>query len=235
LIGQHLDAQPLSSSSSYVDGLELSPLYTLQHGLTGDAETAHSVDDRYIAFRLVLDEARAQLLGDSDAPRCARRQQLTNRSRMRRRLPSAPSREVAGVEAEAPCELDLHASGRVGGKGRGQRASFSRRRRMPWAQLLRRLLHVDALSCPRCSTAAKSIPMVVLAFLTDADVVGRILRHLGWPWVAPVLAPARFSCEPLEFGLSEAGGGGGEGSEEGGGSAVCELPARSPPRRKKRG
>ncbi|MBM3287730.1 MAG: hypothetical protein FJY88_10340 [Candidatus Eisenbacteria bacterium] len=118
---------------------------------------------------------------------------FANRSRMRRCLPSAPSREDAGAEAQAPCELELHASGRVGGEGRGQRAAFSGRRRMPWAQLLRQLLHVDALSCPRCSTAARSIPMVVLAFLTDPDVVGRILRHLGWPWVAPSLAPARFS------------------------------------------
>jgi len=38
---------------------------------------------------------------------------------------------------------------------------------------------------------ARSVPMVVLAFLTDPDVVGRILRHLGLPACAPALAPAR--------------------------------------------
>lgn len=33
--------------------------------------------------------------------------------------------------------------------------------------------------------------MVVLAFLTDPDGVGRILRHLGLPDAAPAVAPAR--------------------------------------------
>ena len=61
---------------------------------------------------------------------------------------------------------------------------------MPWAQLLRRVLHLDALSCPRCSRRKQSVPMVVLAFLTDPDVVGKILKHLGLPTSAPVLAPA---------------------------------------------
>ena len=33
--------------------------------------------------------------------------------------------------------------------------------------------------------------MVVLAFLTDARVVARILTHLGLPTAPPALAPAR--------------------------------------------
>ena len=41
-----------------------------------------------------------------------------------------------------------------------------RPRRLPWAQLLRRTLEVDALTCWRCG-----VPMVVLAFLTDPSVV----------------------------------------------------------------
>jgi len=134
---------------------------------------------------------------------------LGGSSRLRRRLPSAPSREVAGVEAEATCDLDLHAAGRVGGEGRGQRASFSGRRRMPWAQLLRRLLHVDALSCPRCSTAARSIPMVVLAFLTDPDVGVRGARR------ARASAPRhfeRFSRGSLESLGGDRSGGRGDGS-----------------------
>jgi hypothetical protein len=32
---------------------------------------------------------------------------------------------------------------------------------------------------------------VVLAYLTDPEVVSRILRHLGLPIVAPMLAPAK--------------------------------------------
>jgi hypothetical protein len=33
--------------------------------------------------------------------------------------------------------------------------------------------------------------MIVLAFLTDPELVEKILRHLGLPWSAPSLAPAR--------------------------------------------
>jgi hypothetical protein len=73
-----------------------------------------------------------------------------------------------------------------------------RRRRVPWARLLRRLLHVDALACPRCSTSKRSVPMVVLAFLTDPEVVEKILRHLGLPTCAPALAPAgSMPCQQL--------------------------------------
>jgi hypothetical protein len=57
-------------------------------------------------------------------------------------------------------------------------ASTARRQRVPWAQLLRRVLHVDALACPRCSTRGRAVPMTVLAFLSDPDVVEKILRHL---------------------------------------------------------
>jgi hypothetical protein len=44
--------------------------------------------------------------------------------------------------------------------------------------------------------------MVVLAFLTDPDVLGRILQHLGLPSVAPALAPARSSAAPLGLAMS---------------------------------
>ncbi|MGD8396206.1 MAG: hypothetical protein PVF43_12105, partial [Candidatus Eiseniibacteriota bacterium] len=58
------------------------------------------------------------------------------------------------------------------------------RRPLPWAQLLKRVFFVDALSCHRCLT-----PMVVLALLSDPPVVTKILRHLGLPAEVPPLAP----------------------------------------------
>ncbi|MBU1698605.1 MAG: hypothetical protein KJ831_00520 [Candidatus Eisenbacteria bacterium] len=88
-----------------------------------------------------------------------------------------------------------------------ERPSAKFRRRVPWAQLLRRLLHVDALACPRCSTSAETVPMVVLAFLTNPQVVGKILRHLGLADTAPALSPARPSDPPMGF-LLEADAGG---------------------------
>ena len=42
----------------------------------------------------------------------------------------------------------------------------------------------------RCSPRERSVPLVVLAFLTDPEVVERILRHLGLPMAGPVVARA---------------------------------------------
>jgi len=76
-----------------------------------------------------------------------------------------------------------------------QRDAADRPRRLPWAALLRRVLDIDALSCPRCSS-----PMVVLAFLTDPDVVRKILEHLGLAADLPVLAtPTCPFDEPVSF------------------------------------
>ncbi len=46
--------------------------------------------------------------------------------------------------------------------------------------------------------------MTVLAFLTDPDVVQKILRHLGLPTTAPALAAAGRSPQP-EMGFTLAG------------------------------
>jgi len=61
----------------------------------------------------------------------------------------------------------------------------NRSRRVSRVNLLCRVLSVDAIACPRCSTRERRVPMTVLAFLTDPDVVGKILRH------APGHSPSR--------------------------------------------
>src|SRR5262245_20623587 len=61
-----------------------------------------------------------------------------------------------------------------------------RPRRLPWAELLRRVHQVDVLRCPDCGG-----PIQVLAFLTDPTVTTAILECLGLPSAAPPLAPAR--------------------------------------------
>jgi hypothetical protein len=38
--------------------------------------------------------------------------------------------------------------------------------------------------------------MIMLAFMSDPEVVGKILHHLGLPTTAPALAPARSSAVP---------------------------------------
>jgi len=59
-------------------------------------------------------------------------------------------------------------------------------RRLEWAALLARVFEQDVLRCPRCGGRRR-----VIAFLTDPDVVHRILRHLGLPTTPPEVAPAR--------------------------------------------
>lgn len=49
-----------------------------------------------------------------------------------------------------------------------------RRQWMPWSVLLARVFYLDALLCPKCGGRRK-----VLAFLTDPEVVRKILSHLG--------------------------------------------------------
>ena len=64
-------SQAFSASVADVEGLQFAALDTLQHGLAGDAEDAHRVDDRHVAGRGVLDEQRAELVVDADPPRGA--------------------------------------------------------------------------------------------------------------------------------------------------------------------
>ena len=114
---------------------------------------------------------------------------FANRSHLRRFLPPAPP-PLEEVDTGGAARALTDVGGSTAAGAPGQTPSPARRRRIPWAQLLRRLLHIDALACPRCSTSKQSVPMVVLAFLTDPDVVGRILRHLGLSTCAPALVPA---------------------------------------------
>ena len=114
-----------------------------------------------------------------------------NRARARDYLPAPRAADFA-----APAAADS------GTSGTAHPEPARRRTPLPWAQLLRRVFFIDALKCPRCSAA-----MLVLAFISDPPVVGRILRHLRLPTDPPPLAPARGSavaqlrvlCPPRHF------------------------------------
>jgi hypothetical protein len=58
--------------------------------------------------------------------------------------------------------------------------------RSRWARLLARIYEVFPLRCPDCGS-----DMRILAFLTDPNPVGAILRCLDLPHTAPRLSPAR--------------------------------------------
>jgi hypothetical protein len=61
---------------------------------------------------------------------------------------------------------------------------------LPWAELLHRVFAVDVLVCQRCLGA-----MTVVAYLTDAAVVAKILAHLGLSSSPPPISPARRSAQ----------------------------------------
>jgi len=107
---------------------------------------------------------------------------FANRSRWRPALPAPPAHP--GGEGLP--------TGEESGKA-PESTSPPPRRRAPlrWAQLLRRVFHLDVLSCPRCSTA-----MVVLALISDPPVVSKILRHLKLPTSPPPLAAPREMWAP---------------------------------------
>jgi len=76
-----------------------------------------------------------------------------------------------------------------------------RRQRIPWSVLLARVFYLDALLCPKCGGRRK-----VLAFLTDPEVVRKILLHLGLETAPPALAPVRMGERDLRLWEWEAGG-----------------------------
>ena len=55
-----------------------------------------------------------------------------------------------------------------------------------WARLLKRTLGVDGLDCPSCHAQ-----MLVIALITKAEVVQKILDHLRLPATPPPVAPPR--------------------------------------------
>jgi len=127
---------------------------------------------------------------------------FANRSRLRRFLPPPPTpRDWQGTEATAaPAAENGGHGGPTGKNGAPSRASCPR---LSWAQLLRRVLSIDALACPNCSTRDRPVPMVVLAFLTDPDVVAKILRHLRLPTSAPAVTAVKSATPALGFDLPE--------------------------------
>ena len=50
-------------------------------------------------------------------------------------------------------------------------------RRQAWARLLRKVFEVEPLVCPRCRREGVTVEMEIVAWITDLEVVDRILEH----------------------------------------------------------
>jgi hypothetical protein len=95
-----LDPEAFPSTLPNADGVQLATLDTLQHGLAGDAQGASHLLHGDIAFAWRVDEAGAQVVGNPDAPRCARRELLAGDDAV-----IEPSMDSRGGGVEDGCGL----------------------------------------------------------------------------------------------------------------------------------
>ncbi len=94
---------------------------------------------------------------------------FANRSRFRDRLPPPP----AADDVQKPPPGDDGTTPEVEDDGADVSPHRKRPRRLAWAHLLRRVLDIDVLTCPKCDAS-----MTIIAFLTDHNVLTKILDHL---------------------------------------------------------
>jgi hypothetical protein len=120
---------------------------------------------------------------------------FANRSRFRNRLPPPPT---ADDVLEASSGDDTRSTAEVEEKGAYDSPHQKRPRRLVWAHLMRRVLDIDVLTCPKCAAS-----MVIIAFLTDPSVLTRILDHLKLPSTSPPMAPARSSLDEQDLFADE--------------------------------
>jgi hypothetical protein len=66
------------------------------------------------------------------------------------------------------------------------------KKRATWAELRKRTLEIDGLTCPWCGGESKLVALI------HDGAIRRILEHLALSTTAPLLAPARSPPE-LEF------------------------------------
>jgi hypothetical protein len=100
--------------------------------------------------------------------------------------PNAPLR--AAVTALAPEAIAAQPSSPVETSGEEPTTTTPLRSpaRYLWAMLLARIYEAFPLTCPTCGT-----PMRIVAFITEASAVQRILDHIGEPATPPRIALAR--------------------------------------------
>jgi len=117
---------------------------------------------------------------------------FANRSRHREHLPLPPSAQIEATQTEDETE-STEETPREGGD-----TPTRRPRRLAWAPLMRRVLDIDVLTCPKCAAS-----MTIIAFLTDPKVLTRILDHLNLPSTPPPLAPVRTSFDEQDLFAEE--------------------------------
>ncbi len=106
---------------------------------------------------------------------------LASRSPHRRYLPDKPTSLIATEHGADGQDSGLRSAGPSDKKPKPRK-----RKRVPWAQLLKRTFKIDVLKCDKCGGRMKLVAMVI-----DPPTISTTLRALGLPVRAPTIAPAR--------------------------------------------
>jgi hypothetical protein len=146
--------------------------------------------------RVVRDREEAPGTGQSPPP-CPRKADPTREGAPAK--PTAPADGGAALTARSATPPTSEKRAEPGAASleehRAPNPAPLRQRRLPWAELLRRVFDLDALRCDRCGAR-----MRILAAIEQPDVARAILECLGLSSRAPPLSPAPPS-EPTDLDL----------------------------------
>jgi len=106
---------------------------------------------------------------------------LASRSPHRRYLPDKPTPLIDTEHGADGQDSGLPSAGTSDKKQKPRK-----RKRIPWAQLLKRTFKIDVLKCDKCGGRMKLVDVVF-----DPPTIATTLRALGLPVRAPPIAPAR--------------------------------------------
>ena len=106
---------------------------------------------------------------------------FASRSKLRPRLPPPPTTLIPTTRPATADESNQATADQA------LSTPPQRTYRLPWARLMKRVMNIDLLICPRCKSM-----MAIIAFISDLEIVQKILTHLKIP-INPI-------PEPLEHG-----------------------------------
>jgi hypothetical protein len=106
---------------------------------------------------------------------------LASRSPHRRYLPDKPTPLIDTEHGADGQDSGLPSAGTSDKKQKTRK-----RKRIPWAQLLKRTFKIDVLKCDKCGGRMKLVAVVF-----DPPTISTTLRALGLPVRAPPIAPAK--------------------------------------------
>jgi len=114
-------------------------------------------------------------------------------AKVRRRVVPSIAPGAKASEPAAPLASHSDRAPPADGAPAVESAQPARTYRLPWAELLRKVFALDVLACPECGGRLR-----VIAFIAQASVACRILKHLGLESQGPPIARAQAPPETFD-------------------------------------